>query len=142
MFSRKTNDLKLGMRGEKKSLPMINTHFNFNLRKLQGKYSVFDFKDVDNMIYCELKTRRCESTQYPTIMVGYNKILKGFQKIEKGYRVIIVWKFTDGLMYFELTKKSFNYDWVNHGHLARSDRGKAELSDLAFIPCNLLIPIY
>jgi hypothetical protein len=138
MLSRQKNDLRLGRKGEKVGLPLINEFFNYKLLKLKPSFSIYDFKDVENKIYCEIKTRRCSSTQYPTIMIGFNKIIKGFEKIAKGYKIIIVWKFTDCLMYYELTKNNFNYDWVNHGHLARSDRGRAERSDIALIPCSLL----
>lgn len=133
----KNNDLKFGFNKEKDILPIFNTFFNCNAVIASDKYAIFDFHDEEKKIYGELKSRRVRKDKYPTIMIGYNKVKEGLKKIEDGHDVFFLWCFTNRLCYYKLTK-DFNKDWVIFNETARTDRGRDEKSDIAYIPIKVL----
>ena len=66
-------DLQFGEAGELASMPLLETYLNTKLIRCGG-YSLLDFRNENQTVWAELKTRRCSSTQYPTLMVGKNKV--------------------------------------------------------------------
>ena len=86
-----------------------------------GKYFEFDFYN-DNM-FIELKTRRINFKQYPTLMFGYNKFVKGEELLSQNPNLKIYYLFSlnNGLYYWE--HNSSPYTTKISG---RCDRGKAE----------------
>lgn len=129
----KKKDLKFGFNKEKEILPIFNEFFNCNAVITSDKYAIFDYHDEEKKIYGELKSRRTKKYQYETIIIGYNKIKEGLKKIDEGYDVYFLWCFTNKLCYYKLTK-DFNKDWILYNETARTDRGREEKSDLAYIP--------
>lgn len=121
----KLNDLNYGETNEeriykylcKKYPDLKKTKDNVNY----GKYYEFDFYN-DNM-FIELKTRRINFNQYPTLMFGYNKFLKGEELLRQNEKLKIYYLFSlnNGLYYWE--HKSSPYTTKISG---RCDRGKDE----------------
>lgn len=141
MNSIRRNDIEFGKQSERETLPKLNISLCCNMSPRKDKYSIFDFIDTEKKVIAELKSRTVSRMRYPTTMVGANKIKKGFEWIEKGYTVYICWRFTDCVCYFNLTRESFNDNWIKKNVVSRWDRGKNEVSDIAYIPVECLTPI-
>ena len=95
-------------------------------------YHPFDYF-ADNT-YFELKSRRINHNTYDTTMIGYNKIK--YAKNHPEFNYVFLFKFNDGL-YKHHYDPNKEYTISKGG---RYDRGKAEISDYAFIPiCDLTL---
>ena len=97
----------------------------------------FDLIDVKSKVVVEVKSRTNKKMTYPTTIVGYNKILKGLDYIDKGYIVLFVFEFIDGIFYYPL-ETNHNLEIRLGG---RTDRGRREIKDYAYIPINKLIEL-
>jgi len=106
-----------------------------NIVEIEDTFYPFDFRDEDNSIFIELKTRRNNKDKYPTTMVPYSKILK----IEEGNTYYFAFKFTDGLYYIKYEKDLFDTFEIKVG--GRNDRGIPEYNDYVYIPVELLLPL-
>lgn len=106
-----------------------------NIVEIEDTFYPFDFRDEDNTIFIELKTRRNNKDKYPTTMVSHSKILK----IEEGNTYYFAFKFTDGLYYIKYEKELFDTFEIKIG--GRNDRGIPEYEDYVYIPVELLTPI-
>jgi hypothetical protein len=71
-------DLKFGNEGEKLIISKVNKLFN--VYKTKNKFAFFDYRDDDNKIDFELKTRRIYKGQYPTIFFAKHKLESGKEK--------------------------------------------------------------
>lgn len=134
-------DLKFGLNKEREVLPIFNTFFNCNATIATDKYSILDYYDDNKKICGELKSRRVNKHKYPTTMIGYNKVLKGREMMLKGYDVYFLWCFTNKLCYYKLDN-DFKEEWVIRDDISRTDRGRDERSDVAYIPTTELKNIY
>jgi len=92
-----------GENGENICKEQIETNFGVSLKKTPKNF-VFDFQD-NNGTYYEIKSRNNTYKKYPTTMVGYNKI-EFANKLSKS--VYFVFKFTDGIYYYEYDKTKIN----------------------------------
>jgi hypothetical protein len=129
-------DLRYGNKKEKQILPILEEHFGITLSKTKG-YATFDYHNEEEKIYIELKSRRNRLKQYPTTMVGFNKFESGYELIKQGYTIYFVFKFTDGIAYYQLAENNFE---VKQG--GRQDRGKKEIKSYVYIPIIELINIF
>ena len=124
-------DLEFGFLKENEILPVIKDFFNDETIQKLDKYNTFDFKG-DNK-YIELKSRNNSYNKYPKTMIGYNKIKKALEVDEDVY---FIFNFTDGVYYFKFDNE-IDIE-VKSKHISRTDRGKIEINDYAFIPIELL----
>ena len=124
-------DYTFGLEKEIELLPILRSFFNDDSIIQLDRHNVFDFKG-DNK-YIELKSRNCYYDKYPKTMIGYNKIKKALEIDEDVY---FVFNFTDGTYYFKFDK--LMEIEVKPKFISRTDRGKAEINDYAFIPIEIL----
>jgi hypothetical protein len=122
---------------EQEVKPTLESYFNTSLNKTKT-FSLFDFISSDKTIYIELKQRNCKRTTYPTTMIGMNKINKSLELLKDNKSVKLVFKFTDGLYYYEFNGLSEECEIKSGG---RCDRGYAEFKQYYFIPVEKLINI-
>tara|TARA_R110000822_G_scaffold292010_2_gene413995 strand:+ start:152 stop:586 length:435 start_codon:yes stop_codon:yes gene_type:complete len=133
-------DLKFGLYSENTVLNNLEKFFDCDLIKT-SKYCSWDFENKTKDLIIELKTRRNTKNLYPTTMIGMNKINK-FRKMIKDIpqtKIILAFKFTDGLYYFNLNETSITDIGLNLRG-GRNDRTNDEYIDdgYAFIPVKLL----
>lgn len=122
------------------SLKQTFEHF-FNTKLCQtDRFNLFDYISTEKDIYIELKTRTCSHLKYKDTMIGMNKINRATDLIKKGKKIYFIFKFTDGVYYWEY-KDTYDNEWVRGG--GRSDRGVSEwkTNGYLYIPNNLLLKI-
>lgn len=91
-------DYQYGSKSETEVKPILEKIFG----ELQtgDRYSKYDFSNERYSI--ELKTRKNKYDTYPTTMITKNKIVDDSKKL------ILAFKFTDGLYYIEYDKQLFD----------------------------------
>lgn len=113
---------------------LLELYFDTKLTKLDP-YHIMDFVDKDGTYY-EVKGRNNKYSTYPTTMIGHNKLL--FQhKLDKP--VIFIFKFTDGIYYYEYDKSKLDDIIICTG--GRKDRGCLEMKKYAYIDIKFLTKI-
>lgn len=131
-------DIQQGKYSEKKVVKWLNDNtFKDNQISLyKNPFNYIDMVSKDNKNRLELKSRNITHKQYPDLMIGLNKIneAKKFYS-EADYHFLFLCK--DGL-----------YGWIyspdkklNFRRGGRTDRGKDEIRDQAFIPSKDLFCI-
>jgi len=134
MNIQKQLDIEFGTDNEQKLLCHIQKFFNDDsIEKIECKYSPFDY--AGNNIFIELKSRRCNSSTYPTTIIGTNK----FNKIQQNNKYILIFSFTDAILYIEYDEQLF--DTFNIKTVSRRDRGRVESAKYYHIPIKKLKPI-
>jgi len=129
----KLNDLNFGIKKEFDNFKLIQDKFSNNLEMTSNKYFVFDY--VCDECYVELKSRRNTHNKYPDTMVGKNKI----DYAEKSDRpVYFCFGFTDGLYFWKYNKEDIENGNVEFRVGGRSDRGRYEYKDYAYIKTHIL----
>lgn len=122
----KNNDLRLGNLSEaeihSKLEAIFGTLKNTSENCEMGKYYEFD-KYNDNFMI-EIKTRKINHNQYPTLIFGENKLIKGDEilKNNPNIRIFYLWRCNDGIYGWEHRKTEFSVC-----EMGRYDRGRAEL---------------
>jgi hypothetical protein len=142
----KTKDLKFGLASEQSSRRRIGRHLGIKLKHTKNPMCTYDYFSEAGNVLVELKTRRVGADQYPTYMIGYNKVDKALKLAkEQGARTYICWRFMtsteDRIRMFEVTEDAFDASWVKKKALARWDRGRREVSDLAYIPASSTVEV-
>ena len=142
----KTEDIKFGLASEQSSRRRIGRHLGVKLKRTKAPMCTYDFVNSAEKVLVELKTRRVGADQYKTYMIGYNKVDKALKLAkEQGARTYICWRFMtsteDRIRVFEVTDESFDASWVKKKVLARWDRGRREVSDLAYIPASSTVEV-
>ena len=131
MVNKYSKDYDFGIANENNLLCTIKSYFDNDLECCADQYSVVDFtSDTTNI---ELKSRRIKHNKYDTAMIGKNKIDYLLNDNKRGY---IVYKYIDGLYYVEINKENVNR--FNLGIGGRYDRGKNEVSEIYYIPVEML----
>ena len=69
------NDLKLGLKSENTSIPLLERIFGEIIKT--DRYNKYDFKCLHKPIKIELKTRRCDFGDYPDLQFELGKIEDG-----------------------------------------------------------------
>lgn len=118
-----------GLPHESTTKIILEEFFNIKLENTK-KFDIVDFKNDEFLI--ELKTRFNKYSQYPTTMIGQNKINYFKKNLDK--RCILVFKFTDGIYYYELTDKSSLIENKSGG---RNDRDCDEYKNKGYCYINI-----
>ena len=134
MNTQKIQDIEFGTDNEQRLLNTIQTFFNDDtIIKITTKYSPFDY--MGNNCLIELKSRRCNSSTYPTTIIGINK----FNQIDPNIKYILIFSFTDIVLYIEYEEELFNTFSIKT--VSRRDRGRVESAKYYHIPIKNLKPI-
>ena len=121
-------DLQFGLQNEIEMKPLIEKTLNETF-KMTEQFCCYDY--VSDKSIVELKSRKCNYSQYPTTILTKHKVKKMMQ-VDKNRFVFI--KFTDGLYYCRLNQELLDNSTVSKG--GRSDRGRIEFNDYYYIPLN------
>ena len=134
-MNRYQEDITLGKQSEDEVFELLKNKYD-DLERTTG-YATFDYKTRNKKLKIELKTRRNDSTKYPTTMIGNNKIKK-CKNPDTTY--LFIFKFTDKLMFIKYDDELFKTFEIKEG--GRYDRKRSgELSDYLYIPINCLTPL-
>lgn len=125
-------DLDYGKSREEELTKLVKGMWGDDLRKTYSKYNFFDFYGINKLV--ELKSRKCNYTDYPDIMIGLNKIQTAQKKPER--LTVFVFEYNDGIWYWIYDELEANDIDVRVG--GRKDRGLDETKDYAFIPKRYL----
>jgi len=106
---------------------LIKLKLNCKLKRTK-QFCLFDLRDNKNKIIVEVKERNNKKDKYPTTMVGENKFIKAKDYYDRGYKVLFVFKFTDGIYYYEYCDEKLEIDIGG-----RCDRGKPEYKNYVYI---------
>ena len=124
-------DIYFGLQNEMFVMELLKKDYP-DIAKTPTTSHPYDFVTTcDNqIIYFELKSRRCNSTTYPDTMIGYNKLQ--FAKLNPDKQFVFLFKFTDGIFkhHYDPNKE---YTIRKGG---RFDRNRPEVSNYAFIPIS------
>lgn len=126
----KSKDLHFGFKKEKEVLKILNDKYDGRVKQ-NSRYATFDFELDDGSIQWELKSRRCCSYTYPTMMLSYHKILKAQENLEK--KTIFLFNLKDGLFQWEYDEDDFEVELGG-----TMSRGSDERHMCAFIPITSL----
>ena len=136
IFRRKQErDLAFGNQGEIECLPLFQKKFDKYLSKT-GQFNTMDF--ISPKTYVELKSRNYRFADFDDIMIGKNKVEFC---LKSSRRCILAWRFTDGIYYYEFDKNNMDDGSVFFGMGGRTDRGRDERKEVAYIKRHLLINI-
>ena len=133
-------DLNFGFKSEQEIHSILEEQFGKLLRTERnpemGKYYQFDKYNEDYFI--EIKSRRINHDDYPSLFFGKNKLIKGDEILKKCplLRIFYLWKCNDGIYGWE--HKSSEYQICKRG---RCDRGKNEFNDCVDIKQKYIIPL-
>lgn len=128
---------------DKKSVNRVRNLIQSNLQTVEGceislsrtsEFCEFDLIDRENKVLVEVKSRSTARLQYSTTMVGANKIEKGKKYVEAGWLVLFAFEFTDGIFYHSYEGEELE---IRLG--GRTDRGRQEIKDYAFLDAKSLI---
>jgi hypothetical protein len=111
---------------------IIDNKLNCKLKRTR-EFSLFDLRDNKNKIIVEVKERKNIINKYPTTMIGENKFIKAKDYFDRGYKVLFVFKFTDGIYYYEYCDEKLKIDIGG-----RCDRGRPEYKNYVYIDINKL----
>tara|TARA_R100000951_G_scaffold97173_2_gene86766 strand:- start:819 stop:1259 length:441 start_codon:yes stop_codon:yes gene_type:complete len=134
------NDLNFGSKSEQEIHSILEEQFGKLLRTElnpeMGKYYEFDKYNEDYFI--EIKSRRINHDDYPSLFFGKNKLIKGDEILKKCplLRIFYLWKCNDGIYGWE--HKSTEYTIEKRG---RCDRGKNEFTDCVDIKQKNIKPL-
>lgn len=126
-----TVDYNFGKKNEEQLLERLQNNFGRDLSPTKSKVCPVDF--CSDSIVIELKTRRNNLRRYPTTMISKSKI---DYMLESGKKAYVVFNFTDGIYYIEITKESIEKFSLAKG--GRYDRGRPEVNIYYYIPIELL----
>ena len=133
------NDKIFGFNSEQEIHSILEEQFGKLLRTERnpemGKYYQFDKYNEDYFI--EIKSRRINHDDYPSLFFGKNKLIKGDEMLKKCplLRIFYLWQCNDGCYGWE--HKSSEYQICKRG---RCDRGKNEFNDCVDIKQKYIIP--
>lgn len=126
-------DLQFGFSEEDRLLRIIQENFGETFEKTPDHHP-YDYTDGET--YIELKSRRCNHNTYPDTMIGYNKLKYAMNRPENKF--IFLFNFKDGIYKHEFCPdKAYK---IKQG--GRSDRGKLELNQYAYIPVYQLTHLF
>ena len=114
---------------------LLDTKLNCKLKRTK-EFNLFDLRDKKNKIIVEVKERYNTKNKYPTTMVGENKYIKAKDYFDRSYEVLFVFKFTDGIYYYEYCNEDLP---VKIG--GRCDRGRPEYKNYVYIDIKKLIKL-
>ena len=98
-------DLKMGDKGEELCLEYLNILYEGKVKKYRDFFHPFDFFKVDDNgnaeIMFELKSRRCDINQYPSLCFGKSKMDFALEKRKKNpnLKIVFMWLLKDRQFY-------------------------------------------
>ena len=137
--TKKSKDLKMGMRNEIVVHPMIEEYFEMkvqNTKETQGKYCAYDYESIDLSTRYELKSRRVHSKAYDEVFISTRKIKKGYKY---GCRLVLLFLFNDGLYTIDYNREVFSKFRVQE--ISNMRDGRYEEDEVIYIPNTLLTKI-
>lgn len=93
------NDIQFGLQSETRVINILGQYFGEDIKKTTEKYCPYDFYTKDYKI--ELKTRRCNSTTYPSTIIPV-------KKTQQEGNLVFVFCFSDKLCYINYDKEKFS----------------------------------
>ena len=93
------SDYEWGVEQEGKVFPYLQQHFGGVIARATNRKSKFDCSDT-NTIY-EIKSRKCNSTEYSTTVITLDKA------VDIGKKVIFIFNFYDKIAFIEYTADKF-----------------------------------
>ena len=131
MFDTSKPDYDFGVSMEDMLLTKIRSVWGDDIERTTDKYALADYTSSTYNI--ELKSRRNSLGKYPTTMVGQNKIDYLLTSEKHG---VVIFKFTDGLYYFDVSNDNINKCGLAEG--GRCDRGRVEKNMYYYVPTSIL----
>lgn len=122
--SKKDNLYDFGKQNENLLYDKIKSFFDKELQQTQYKYDNYDYKSNNMLI--ELKTRKCLSHTYESLLLSNIKIIN-YNKYHKDKKLIIIASYIDKLMYVEYNKQLFD----------TFKKSMLNNSEVIYIPLNL-----
>ena len=99
------DDLVFGLKTESEVLYYIQCFFlSYEIEKTTNRFAQFDFKDENDELFFELKSRRFEKNKYTTTIIPSSKI----KNIKDNTNVYFIFNFTDSLSYIKYDKELFD----------------------------------
>ena len=129
-------DRRYGDRYEKIFHTIINQWCDCKFDGGKTGWEAIDFKNKENKIGIELKSRRIKKFQYDDIMISYSKYDAARKLMRKGYAVYFFWKFTDKLCFWKVPALLKGYRIEDGG---TDKRGSRERSKCLYIPMTELL---
>ncbi len=129
-------DRKYGDRYEKVFHTLIDEWCDCKFDDGKTGWEPIDFKNKENKIGIELKSRRIKKFQYDDIMISYSKYDAARKLMRKGYAVYFFWKFTDKLCFWKVPALLKGYRIEDGG---TDKRGSRERSKCLYIPMTELL---
>lgn len=141
IVSKKIQDLKLGANGEEKVLEILNKKFKSCVKKYHSKYCEMDYyiqnQKGDVIQEWELKTRRVNHNQYPSLVFGRNKYEKSLIALKNGVKQTYLFNCNDGLYYWNFSDEVKQKDEFYFGTICNQRRRDKE-HDAVFIKTQYL----
>ncbi len=101
------SDYEWGVEQETKVFPVVQNYFGGSVTRSRNKKERFDCSDT-NSIY-EIKSRKCNSSHYPTTVITTDKA------VEIGKNIYFIFNFYDKVYYIQYNAERFrNYQikWI------------------------------
>jgi len=135
----KESDIKFGLERETELLPVIQKHLNEpTLKKIEYKYSLYDFVNSDHSVYVELKARRENYECFYAAIVGSNKVMQALKYYKENKEVYFFFAYPNGLFYWKFNPDELSFFNFNDFH--RKDTN--ERGNYLFIPIGSLIQVF
>jgi hypothetical protein len=132
------DDVQMGLANEDRCLPILETHFKTTFHH-NRRYTVFDYKNENEDIWVELKSRRVPYARYPTTIITRNKLNFCLDASKSYY---IVYQFEDGLYYIKYNKELFDTFQSDNAYRRSPRFGiRNNVQQVVFIPIGELTKI-
>ena len=134
----RNDDIQMGMSNEDHCRPLLESYLKTTLKKNNWN-AVFDFKNENEDIWVELKSRRVNKERYPTTIITRGK-LDFCSDLTKSY--YIAFQFEDGLHIIKYDNELFD-TFAFYTKYMRSPRYGASnnVQSVVFIPVSKLTKI-
>ena len=119
-------EYSIGLKTEREILKILNDK-KTKVFKMTSQYHTFDYVDEDELIYVELKSRRCTSRTFNTSIISDHKIqvAKKLKKEDKNHKIYFIFKFLDCIKCIKYNRKLFKT--FNSKDITRRDRNVTAL---------------
>ena len=130
-------DRQLGQQGEQHIKDLIDEWFDCEFQEDKQGWREMDFLCIEKRYACELKTRRININQYPTILISSNKITECIRLNGLGFRTFLIFKLTCDIYFYEFVGRTIPKEFIK-SYAVRTDRGYKEKHRAYYIPTYLL----
>ena len=130
-------DREFGEQGEQAIKEIIDKWFDCEFQEDKEGWREMDFLCIEKRYACELKTRRININQYPTLLISSNKITECIRLNGLGFRTFLIFKLTDDIYFYEFVGRTIPIEFIK-SYAVRTDRGHRERHRAYYIPTYLL----